>query len=177
MTGHPQSPSRVEQDLIALAAKYDKLASGYEKVTAPPQETIAEYRLIASALRAAATQADREMARAQLRRFHRSSCYPDAMDIEVDLALDAILAALSLPASASEWRDIASVPKDGTRCILAFHSNVVTVGNWLDNSKKSWPWMGWSTMQGPFNPQSLVGWMPLPAPPIAANSRGGADNA
>ena len=47
-----------ERELLAqLVTKYECLANGYELVTTPPRNTIAEYRLIVKALRLAATRA------------------------------------------------------------------------------------------------------------------------
>lgn len=62
----------------------------------------------------------------------------------------------------SEWQDIETAPKDGTRCILFQGGRKVCMGEYVP---KQWEWAveGWKNTNGNFfNPTH---WMPLPEPP------------
>jgi hypothetical protein len=75
----------------------------------------------------------------------------------------------------SEWQPIETAPKDGTRVIVAFRNNCVTIARWSDacafESNDEGPhWVEWecddhfysSHLTGPNEPTH---WMPLPEPP------------
>lgn len=76
-----------------------------------------------------------------------------------------VLAGAEALAAMRGWQPTETAPRDGTRVILAF-GEIVVVGHWLDNSKTSHPWQGWLTSSGPFHPDQLAAWCPLPAPPL-----------
>lgn len=70
---------------------------------------------------------------------------------------------------ASEWRDIATAPKDEL-IILACHGNVFP-GFWHDGSDNYWGRAGWYELNQSPNfiltdkPITATHWLPLPDPP------------
>jgi hypothetical protein len=74
-------------------------------------------------------------------------------------ALAALLTAIQQP-SESQWRPIASAPKDGTRVLLWKEGKSIVEGSW--NSGGSMHMPHWSTPSGLFDPTL---WHPLPPLP------------
>lgn len=64
----------------------------------------------------------------------------------------------------SEWHDIETAPRDGTRILLKVRprahlgddAEAVDIGYWLDNTGTPFPWAGWYPFPKP------TGWMQLP---------------
>lgn len=75
----------------------------------------------------------------------------------------------------TEWKDIATAPKDGTDILVCEGSVRMTVVSWIDGSKFLYPepeWVaGWYLDDGKNEPiwcrnhLHLTDWMPLPPPP------------
>lgn len=66
-----------------------------------------------------------------------------------------------------EWRDdMDAAPRDGT-WFLAWWGGGVRLVRWLDNTKTSHPWAGWTVPSLMPKPPAAEpdAWMPLPAPP------------